>query len=170
MRLKNLLNLHDQRAKTKENPANLPNQSIKSMEDHQTEFSLTVNGRIAGTSFKKIEELIVPYFKNLTKISFHDDDDYTVSLENKNWELDMNLSKILIKNTEEDYFLGAACKGTFEEGEKALKEFAAYLHENGFIYSLEYEDIADNEYLIQHPGWNIFFNERKQKTYPESEE
>lgn len=133
------------------------------MENNQSELSLTLNGRIAGTSFKKIEELIVPYFKDITKISFHDDDDDTVSLENKNWELDINLYNILIKNAKEDYFLGAAYKGSFEEGEKALKEFAAYLHENGFIYSLEYEDITDNEYLIQHPDWTTFFDERKQK-------
>lgn len=134
------------------------------------DFELTLSGQIAGTSFQQIEKLIVPYFKDLEKKNFHDDGYGNIDLENKHWEIHINLSLMLIADVEEDYLLSGGFKGSFEEGEKILKEFAAYLYENGFVYSLEYEDIEDKEYVIQHPHWNTFFNDRKQKSYPEYEE
>ena len=134
---------------------------LGNMENNNFEFSLTLNGTIPGTSFKKIEELIVPYFKNIEKINFHDDGYGNVTIENKYWEIYIYLSDMLIEDVEEDYLISMAYRGSFEEGEKELKEFAAYLHEKGFIYSLEYEDINDHEYLIQHPQWNTSFEERK---------
>ena len=35
------------------------------MGNNNFEFNLTLNGTIVGTSFKNIEELIVPYFKDM---------------------------------------------------------------------------------------------------------
>jgi hypothetical protein len=140
------------------------------MENNTFEFRLTLCGRVVGTSFKQIEELVVPYFKDVTKINFHNDGYGNIDIENKYWELDICLSKMLIEDIEEDYSIGAGYKGSFKEGEKAVKEFASYLSEHGFVYSLEYEDTNNKEYLIQQPNWSTFFDERKQKSYPEYDE
>ncbi|HCN50213.1 MAG TPA: hypothetical protein DIT10_14190 [Chryseobacterium sp.] len=140
------------------------------MGNNNFEFNLTLNGTIVGTSFKNIEELIVPYFKDIDKINFHDDGYGNVTIENKYWYIYIYLSDMLIEDLEEDYLLSIGYKGSFEEGEKAVKEFATYLQEKKFIYSLEYEDSDDNEYTIQHPNWRTFLDERKQKSYPEYEE
>lgn len=63
---------------------------------------------------------------------------------------------------EEDYLMSIGYKGLFEEGEKALKDFADYLSEHGFVYSFEYEDTESNEYLIQHPGRTNIFDYRRE--------
>lgn len=131
------------------------------MENNNFEFGLTSGGTIVGTSFKQIEELIVPYLKNIEKINFHDDGYGNVTIENKYWDIYIYRDVIVIEDTHEDYLLSIGYKGFFEEGEKALKEFATYLQENGFIYSIEYEDTSDNEYILQHPDWNTFLIQRK---------
>lgn len=50
------------------------------------EFGLTLNRDITGTFFKKIEEFIVPYFKDIEKLIFHDNG-HNVTIENKNWDI-----------------------------------------------------------------------------------
>lgn len=140
------------------------------MENNDSEFGLTLSGDIVGTSFQQIEELIVPYFKDIEKISFHDDGYGNVTLENKYWDIYVYISNMLIEDVEEDYLLSIGYKGSFKEGEKAVKEFAVYLQEKKLIYSLEYEDSEDNEYIIQHLSWGTFLDVRKQKSYPEYEE